>query len=152
MRESLVNFSNRALFLLTSLIVISAILFFLPTTSEFFEFNKLLLIFALTITSLLLWSLRMVLEKRTVFTRTPLDVPIIALTIVFLISSLASIDTYVSFFGKHGRVWPSFFSLVILVVIYFTTSANLKNRKQVNIIFLLLTISTTIASAIALVS
>ncbi len=152
MRESLINFSNRAVVLLTSLTVISAILFFLPTTSEFFEFNKFTLIFALTVIALLLWSLRMVLEKRTVFTRTPLDVPIIALTIVFLVSSLASIDTYVSFFGKHGRVWPSFFSLVILIVIYFTTTANLKNRKQVNIILWVLAVSTTIASTIALVS
>lgn len=152
MKENFVKLSHTLIFYLAAASVIVAPLFFLPGTSEFFEFNKFTAILTITVIILLFWSIRMIFEKRTVFTRTPLDIPILLIVAVFLIASFASIDQFISLVGKHGRIWPSFLPITTIAVFYFTITSNLKNRKQVNLILWALVVATTIASIIATVS
>lgn len=152
MKENFVKVSHTLIFYLIGASAIVSPLFFLPTTSEFFEFNKFTASLAITIAAILLWAIRMVFEKRTVFTRTPLDVPILIIVVVFLIASFSSIDQFISLVGKHGRLWPSFLPITTLAILYFTITSNLKNRKQVNLILWALVASATIASIIATVS
>lgn len=152
MKENLVKLTQNVIF---SLIIASAIvtpLFFLPTTTEFFEYNKFFAILLITLLGLIIWSVKMVVDKRTVFTRTPLDVPLIILVVVLAVSAFASIDQFVSIFGLNGRIWPSLTPLITLAGLYFLTVSSLKNRKQVNIILWALIGATTIASLVAISS
>src|SRR3989304_9030499 len=119
MKENFLKLSENIVFLLVALAAVCAPLFFLPTTSEFFEFNKFTALLAITILGLLIWASRMVLEQRAVFTRTPLDVPLIIFVTAVFIASVASIDNFTSLFGHPQNLWPSFFPLLTLVLFYF---------------------------------
>ncbi len=152
MKEQYIRFSHTAIFWLIAAAVAAMPLFFAPITSEFFEFNKLTLFTAATALGYLLWSVRMVLEKKFTFTRTPLDIPIFLLAAVYFIGSMASLDQVVSLFGSFGRPYPSFFSVAALAAFYFLTVANLKTRKQVETILMLLVGTTAAAALIAVAS
>lgn len=152
MKESFLKFSGNAIFGIVVLAAASAPLFFIPTTFEFFEFNKFTLVLVLAIVGLLLWGLRMVLQKKFSFTRTPFDIPLLLLLVVYFIASFSSIDQYISFVGQIGRPWPSFFSLATLAALFFMATSNLKTKKQVDVILQVLVGSTVAASIAAVVS
>ena len=152
MKENFLKFAQSLILILLVLTGVSVPLFFLPTTSEFFEYNKLAAILFLTAAGFIIWAVKMILEKRAVFTRTPLDVPIIILLVVFLISSFSSVDQFVSFFGAHGKIWPSFAAMATIAAIYFLATSNIRNKRQVNIILWALVGATTIGSLIAISS
>ncbi len=61
-------------------------LFFLPLTTDFFEFNKNILLYCFVAVLLVIWALKMLLEKRVVFHRTPFDLPVLAVAAAFLLS------------------------------------------------------------------
>ncbi len=149
------NFPKLSQSLIFTLVAISQVfvaLFFWPSTSEFFELNKFTAILAITVLTALIWAAKMIFEKRTVFTKTPLDVPILILVAVFFVAAATSIDQFVSFFGKHGRIWPSFITIATLAALYFVVVSNLKTKKQVNIVLWALAGSAVIASIIAITS
>ena len=152
MKENFVRLSYNLIFIF---IAASAFLFplaFLPTTTEFFDFNKFTAIFSLTCAGLLIWTSRMVIEKKASFTRTPLDIPLLVFLVIIFIASYASIDQFGSLMGSPQKIWPSFFPIATLVAFYFLAVSNLKKKKQVNIILWILSGSTAAASAIALLS
>lgn len=152
MKESLIKFTQNAIFFITLAVTVSAPLFFLPLTAEFFEFNKFTFLLTATVASAILWGIRMVLQKRFSFTRTPLDIPLLILLLVFFIAAFSSIDQYISIFGTASRPWPSFVSLLTLVAFYFVTSSNLKSKKSIEIVLYTLAASTTVAAVLALIS
>lgn len=152
MKENFIKASQNIIFSLIILAAFLTPLFFMPTTTEFFEFNKLAMLLIITIAGFVIWAIRMVAEKKVVFTRTPLDLPILVMLAVAFIASFASTDQYISFFGATGRVWPSFFTLATVSAFYFLTVSNLRTKKQANLVLLTVIASTTLASAIAIVS
>ncbi len=152
MKDSIVKFTQSIILALTIAAAVVFPLFFLPTTSEFFEYNKFFAILIITLLGLIVWAAKMIAEKRTVFTRTPLDAPIIVLGIIFFISAFSSIDQYISIYGLSGRIWPSVVPLFVLFGSYFLIVSNIKNRKQVNLIISVLMAATTIASLVAISS
>src|SRR3989344_7287802 len=123
MKENYIKLSHQLIFLLVAATAVITPLFFLPITSEFFEFNKFTFLVVVTVLGLLLWAVRMVLEKKFILTRTPLDIPLLVLTVVFFIASLTSIDSFTSLVGPLGRPWPSFFALGTLTAFYFVTTS-----------------------------
>ncbi len=152
MKENFLKLSQSIIF---SLVVAAAFLtplFFLPTTSEFFEFNKFTALLILTIASFIVWAVKMIFEKRVVFTRTPLDIPILVILAVYFIAAYSSIDQFISFFGVQGRAWPSFIPLLIIAAFYFVSVATLKTRRQVNTVLWTLVGATTIGALVAITS
>src|SRR3989344_466665 len=121
------------------------VLFFLPTTSEFFEFNKFTAILAISALGLIVWATKTFIEAKIVFTQTPIDGAILALIAVIFIASLASIDQSVSLFGNPGRIWPGFFSFAAIAALYFVAVSNLKSKKQVKAILWVLVLGSTVA-------
>lgn len=152
MRENFSKLSHEIIFALVGASVVSLVLFFLPATTEFFDFNKFSLVLFMAIAGFILWGIRMVIEKKASFTRTPLDVPFIALLIVMFIAAFASIDQFASLIGSPQKLWPSFFPFATLAALYFLAVSNLQKKKQVTFILWALAISTTVASVIATLS
>lgn len=152
MKENFLKLSQNVIFALVVLAAVAATLFFLPTTSEFFEYNKFTATLIIAVLALVAWAVKMILQKRTVFVRTPLDIPLLILAVIFLVSALASIDQFISLFGKHGRIWPSFFPLATLTTLYFVTTSNIRTKKQVNFILWTLVVCTLVASIVATTS
>ncbi|MDD5554187.1 MAG: tetratricopeptide repeat protein [Patescibacteria group bacterium] len=102
-------------------------LFFLPWTLEFFEFNKQALLWLAGILAAVLWLVKMVkFEKKIIFKRTPLDIPILTFLIFTLLSSIFSQDRLASFFGYSGAAGNAWFGLLALAIFYFLI-VNLAN-------------------------
>jgi O-antigen ligase len=93
-------------------------LIFLPTTSELFEFNKMIATYLLTITIVTVWVFRMIAEKKLIFRRTPLDLPILIFLFTQFISLLFSVDARSSLLGYYSRFNGGLASLACYAVMY----------------------------------
>lgn len=105
------------------LLVLVLPLFFLPFTSEAYEFNKIALLFSLVLISTVGWLGASLLARRTfAIKRTPLDIPIGMIAASALLSTVFSQDWISSLFGLQGRfsgslielfLWIAFYSLIV---------------------------------------
>lgn len=96
-------------------------LFFLPITSEFYEFNKNALLLVACGLLLLAWVGKMVVNQKVVFRRTAFDLPVLAIALAFVASTvLASVN-------KWEALWtPGATGTIIgLTVLYFLITNNL---------------------------
>lgn len=125
-------------------------LFFLPITSEYFEFNKLALLTATTIALVVLWSIRMLVDSKVYLTKSKLDLPILVFLGAFIASTIFSIDQTSSIFGKYGRWYPSLSGIATLVAFYYIVSANLKSKKIIKFILNAFVIGGTISTFVTL--
>src|SRR3990167_4744141 len=103
---------------------------FLPTSAEFFEFNKLTLL-AIAV-MLMVWGIKIFLTRNIELSRSPfLDFPMLLLTTVFILSSIFSLNKTSSLFGSYGRWFPSLFGVLNLVIFYYAVSSNLNDKKLI---------------------
>ena len=110
-----------------------------PFTSELFEFNKMVLVYILTILITGIWAIRMVLEKKVIFRRTLLDIPLLLFLAAQLISTIFSIDPRTSLLGYYSRFHGGLFSSLSYCLLYWTYVSNMDQKKTLLAIrFLLL--------------
>lgn len=104
-------------------------LFWLPWTIEVYEFNKQYLLVFLVGLALLAWLTKMIIvQKRIVFRRTPLDIWILVFMVVMVLSAVFSIDKISSWFGFYGRFSGSMIGLLALGLMYFVVVNNVRMR------------------------
>ncbi len=118
-------------------------LMFLPTTTNFYQPNKLALAVIMAAVSLLLWALKMVVEKKTILRLNSLTLPLMAMAIITIVSSLAATgDSTEQFLGRGG--------LVPALIIWMIALTNMVTHKKfVTQALYALFASTTILSVIA---
>src|SRR3972149_3199266 len=75
----------------------------IPLTSELFEFNKMVATYILTVLIVVFWLVRMVKERKVIFRRTILDIPLLIFLLSQLASTLVSFNTRTSFLGYYSR-------------------------------------------------
>src|SRR5437868_14764227 len=78
-------------------------LVFSGDTSELFELNKMWLTFGLTAIIGAAWATKMIVQKRVVIQRTPIDILLFLFLISQIISSIFSLDQHVSWWGYYSR-------------------------------------------------
>lgn len=100
------------LFFVTPLIVI-------PSTSELFELNKMIVIYSIALLVFCFGAIDILLHKKKAFTRTPFDIPIAVFLAVLVLSWVFSIDRHTSFFGYYGRFNGGIFSMVAFIILYY---------------------------------
>ncbi|MCH7640875.1 O-antigen ligase family protein [Patescibacteria group bacterium] len=113
-------------------------LVFFPKTSELFEFNKLILTYALTSAIAGAWVIKMILEKRVIFRRTALDIPLLIFLASQLLSTLTSIDFRTSFLGYYSRFHGGFLSLLTYSILYWAYVSNMNKKSTFKTIYVLL--------------
>jgi O-antigen ligase len=91
---------------------------FLSNTSELFEFNKMIVTYLLTIFIVCSWLLLLISEKKFIFRRTPLDLPILLFLLFQTISLAFSIDSRTSFLGYYSRFNGGLVSLFCYAFLY----------------------------------
>ena len=101
-------------------------LFFLPVTTEFFEFNKLILLAVGVVLGVLAWGIKAVTSGNLGIRRSPFDVPIATLWLVTLISAVLSEHLMTSLAGNYLRWHPSLATVTIFTVFYFLLTTNLE--------------------------
>jgi len=126
-----INLPNFLLDAVPALLAFLLPIFFLSVTAEFFEFNKLALLTIATALMLLIWAAKMLLDKSVRAVRSRLDLAFLALTAVFILSTIFSLDKTASLFGSQGRWFPSLASLLVLTVFYYIVSTNISSAKAI---------------------
>lgn len=109
-------------------------LVFAGDTSELFEFNKMWLTFVIAIVIGLTWGAKVLLQKRLVIVRTPLDIPILLFLLSQIISSIFSLDQHVSFWGYYSRFNGGLLSTITYVFLYYAFVSNLGRKHIINIL------------------
>ncbi len=111
-------------------------LFWLPWTMEAYEFNKQYLLVFLIGLSFIAWLIKMVvIQKKIVFKRTPLDIWILGFMAVMSASAIFSLDKISSWLGFYGRFSDSAIVLLSLSVMYFVVVNNISinNKKRLSL-------------------
>ncbi|MCK4891052.1 MAG: hypothetical protein KAS78_00135, partial [Candidatus Pacebacteria bacterium] len=122
---------DKAIRYLIYFLVFSLPILVLPFTVEIFEFNKTILLFIVSSLAFFIWIAKMVLvEKRLIFVRTPLDIPIVIFLSVILISTVFSVDKVSSILGFYGRFSDSLMVYLSLAMVYFT-AVNVAMRSVI---------------------
>lgn len=101
------------------------------STSELFEFNKILLIYATTILITFFWILKMIVNKKIILKKTPLDIPILIFLLSQLISTAISIDVNTSIFGYYGRFNGGLLSIICYMLLYYGFVSNMVDVKKI---------------------
>jgi len=116
-----------------------------PTTFELFEFNKMILVYLLTIVISAAWLTQIIASKKIIFRRTPFDIPILLLLISQILSTIFSIHPHTSLIGYYSRFHGSLYSTLSYTLLFyaFTTFANKSFVK--NCLYLLFSSATLVA-------
>src|SRR5687768_13990136 len=112
MLSRIIFFCFFALFFLTPL-------FFTPFNNELFEFNKMILVYALTVVITGCWILKMINQKSFIFNRTPLDIPILLFLLSQILSTIFSIDPHTSWWGYYSRSNGGLLSILSYITLYY---------------------------------
>ncbi|MFH1255456.1 MAG: tetratricopeptide repeat protein [bacterium] len=94
-------------------------LFFLPWTSEYFEFNKQFFLWLAMPLALFLWLASQAWRGRIKIKINPLNLPIMIFLGLSLASAIFSLDKFSSFFGSYGRFSDAWLGLLSLAIFYF---------------------------------
>ncbi len=100
------------LFFLTPLIIS-------PYTSELFEFNKVIFIYAVTILIAFLWLLNKIQTNSLSFIKSIIVIPFLIFLISQIIATVYSIDVHTSLFGYYGRFNGSLLSIIAYLTLFY---------------------------------
>jgi O-antigen ligase/Tfp pilus assembly protein PilF len=120
--------------------ILFAVLFFFvplvlwPFTSEVFEFNKMVLVYILTTLIAGVWAVKCIIEKKFIFRRTLLDIPLLVFFGTQLISTFLSIDFYTSVFGYYSRFNGGITSTICYLLLYWAFVSNFDKDKALKLI------------------
>jgi putative inorganic carbon (HCO3(-)) transporter len=95
---------------------------------ELFEFNKMLLTYAVTIVIVGAWICRMIIERTWLIKRTPLDWAMGAFVLSQVLSTVFSIHPRTSLFGYYTRFNGGLLSTLSYVLLYYAMISTLKRR------------------------
>jgi putative inorganic carbon (hco3(-)) transporter len=129
------NWPVKVIRLCLTLVFIIVPLIFLPQTSELFEFNKMVATYILTTVITSAWIIDMILQKRLVFHRTPLDWPILIFLVSQFLSFLFSIDQRTSLLGYYSRFNGGLISLLCYSLLYWSFVTFMDHRSTLKLIF-----------------
>jgi tetratricopeptide (TPR) repeat protein len=104
-------------------------LFFTGLAVQGFIFEKVVLFYLLVLIALVAWITKGVALGELKITRTPLDIPILALAVVLLVSSFLSVDILSSFIGAFGSATKTFIAFLVYVTFYYLVVNNLTERR-----------------------
>ncbi len=121
---------NKIGFWIVFLLVILFPLFFLPITSEFYEFNKHILLVLGAGALLLVWALTFIVERQVKITRNPLGLPLLIIIAVWIISTLSQTPNRMDALLDPG----STLSIVALSVFFLTSLNFIKTNKELNLL------------------
>lgn len=120
-----IRFSFYFLFFITPLVMF-------PTTYELFEFNKMWIVFGVSVLIAFLWISKMIFQGKFEIRRTPLDIPIALFFISQLVSTMFSLDSHVSFWGYYSRFNGGLLSTISYLFLYYAFATNLINEEDEN--------------------
>lgn len=105
-----------------------------PTTSELFEFNKMIATYALATLIVSAWLGKMILTRKIIFRRTILDFPLLIFLLSQFLSTITSIDFRTSLLGYYSRFNGGFASSLSYALLYWAWVSNMDAKKTLSAI------------------
>lgn len=136
--EKLYLFADKILYFAFCLLLFTVPLIFLPQNYELFEFNKMMLTYALTVVILACWAIKCTISGRLIFRRTPLDIFLLGFLASQFLSFSVSIDQHTSIWGYYTRSNGGLLSTITYIALYWAFVSNFDIRKTQNAIRYLL--------------
>ncbi|KKT88744.1 MAG: hypothetical protein UW88_C0008G0018 [Candidatus Collierbacteria bacterium GW2011_GWD2_45_10] len=90
-----------------------------PFTSEVFEFNKMMFVYAMAIIIAAAWGVRALQIKKFEIAQTPLDLPILLFLSSQIISTVISIDRHTSLWGYYSRFHGGLVSTICYIILFY---------------------------------
>jgi len=125
---------QKIIFVLFALLIFFVPLVLWPFTSEVFEFNKMVLVYILTVLIAAAWLIRSIVEKKFIFRPSILDIPLLVFFGSQLISTVLSIDFYTSVFGYYSRFNGGLLSTVCYLVLYWAFVSNFDAKDSIRLV------------------
>jgi len=120
--------------------------FFLPWTSEVLDFNKQAILLLFTFVALFSWMLKSLISGKIEINKTPINIVVGALFLIYILSTIFSLNRYGSFWGWPQITSESLLSLMPLCLLYFLISSAF-SKKDIFTSFFILSISALLAEA-----
>ncbi len=119
-----------------------------PFTTEVFEFNKMIFVYAMTTIIATGWVVNSFKTGKFSLVRTPLDLPILLFFISQLTSTVFSIDPHTSLWGYYSRFHGGLMSTICYIILFYAFVNHFyKDSKAIfGIIKTILTTATITAS------
>src|SRR4051812_30647029 len=99
-------------------------LFYCAQNSELFEFNKMRLVYGLTVIITTAWFVKMIQSRQFLLRRTPLDIPIVLFLLSQVISTFLSIDMHTSIWGYYSRSNGGLLSILSYITLFYALVSN----------------------------
>ena len=128
--NKIIEFSFYLLFFLVPL-------FLTHVNFELFEYNKMMLTYALTALITTLWLLKIIAVRKPLV-RTPLDLPLLLFLLSQIVSTIFSWDRHVSIFGYYSRFNGGLLSTIAYLLLYFSFVNNFPKEKIKNLLTVIL--------------
>lgn len=119
-------------------------LFFLPFTSDPFEFNKVIVLGILSLIACFLYLLKIIIRKEAQITKTFLDWPVLAWLIIYLLATIFSFSRYNSLVGINGYYSDSLITIFFFILLFYLVVNNIKGAKEIFKIFAVLFMASVI--------
>lgn len=126
--------NNKIILKLFGLLFFLTPLILWPFTSEIFEFNKMIFVYIITTVVVSVWAIGCVIERRFIFRRTLLDIPILLFLSSQLISAIFSMDHRTSFLGYYSRFNGGLLSLLSYSILYWAFVSNMDRKSALTTI------------------
>ncbi len=120
---------NRTLRYSYYLLFFATPLFWTSVNFELFEFNKMLLVYFLTIIITTTWLLKMLATKTLIFKKTILNIPLLIFLLTNIFSTIFSIDRHTSVWGYYSRANGGLASTVCYLLLFFGLISNLDKKE-----------------------
>lgn len=104
-------------------------LIWLPVNSELFEFNKMILVYLLTVVVTGSWLLKSLAEQKFQIRRTALDIPIALFLFTNICSTIFSLDPHTSLFGYYGRWHGGLLSTLSYIILYYALVTHFEKKQ-----------------------
>jgi len=118
-------------------------LFFNVYSSRVFEPDKIALVRSLAVVALAAWLIKLISEggprfdhlqreqfRPTNWWQVPFLIPVAALTLIYVISTLLSVAPNISIWGSYQRM-QGFYSTLAYIILFVVLAANLRRRAQI---------------------
>ncbi len=98
-----------------------------PFTTEVFEFNKMVFVYAMTTIIMSGWLVNSFKNKKLEIVRTPLDIPLLLFFLSQLASTILSINPHTSLWGYYSRFHGGLMSTICYILLFYAFVSNFKD-------------------------
>lgn len=136
--KPLLKKQNQIFIWLIAILAFMTPLFFLPLTTEFYVFNKTILLYCYIVILLIIWGIKIFFEQKISLIKTDINLPILSLMIVYLASTFIQAPNKIaSLSGETGLI-------ICLGLLYFIIVNHFKGRRPAVITMTALIVSSVV--------